>query len=137
MSSITTIRDDDNVVVGTVTVDRDFVAPKVPGFPKWSSIRNPQWVAGVTLERVSVVGGVPKNVSRGDTIETLVKCPSSNMEELECDRCAGPHKASVQACSANLGLPTPFDVDGALYDRGTGEMVKQTWEVVDESSNPK
>lgn len=128
--------DDDGTVVATGSVNQDVVALRRPKAPKWSSLRNPQWVSGRTLDRIQLIGGVPQTMAVGDRVSAWVKPASGSMLALGCDRCVGPHYSKTTACSANLGIPTPMTDAAQLYDRNTGNPVDYVLDVIDESGTP-
>ena len=116
------------------------VTPRAP--PSWHRLKAVNWVVGRTLERIKLLKLTPvvardKVPPVGTEARALAKMPTPAQRRMGCDRCSGLHRKRNAACSAALGIPTPLNDPGAIYDFATGNKLDTKWVVVSESCMPR
>ena len=96
-------------VVGSISKTGKFRASNCP--PVWARVKTVHFVAGGTLDRVSVVSGLGSR-----RMVCVVRKATPVQLETNCDACHKSHSALNPSCSANLGLKTFASHPSCLYD---------------------
>ena len=104
----------------------------------WSQLTHPDMILIPTFERVFIMDSKKEQKEKAaqkglKLYSAYLKRPSTTMNDIGCDRCAGPHSAKTALCSANLRVISPFvKKQAGFYLIKTGERVKPQPKIVSE-----
>ena len=130
-----------NVAAGAVNLSVNTITRKITvrqAEKSWSQLTNPDMLLLPTFERLFIVDSKKKQrekaaKSEPQVYEAYLKRPSPTMNEIGCDRCAGPHSAKTMLCSANLRVVSPFLLkQPGFYLIKTGERVTPQPKIIKE-----